>query len=494
MRREHSVPLVLWLCAALCLHFVGGGAGYVRAKLDEDLDFFSAMGNGVPSASGPSDLTIDIAPDEATIEAEKAKTPKEKEKTPEKKPEAKVAKKDEEKPKEAVPVDPAKLEAKKKRQAVIQNHPVEEKDNPDARFEAEQAHRTEEETVAQIRNRQRDDKDPTPGGRHSSASSNPGNADDTKIAENENRAGSPSRSSVGAQAGKAAHAAPTESKPAGVAGGGQGQVAPGAKASGSEATGESGWTLNLGPSGSSGKAAANGQVPGAAGTGSSPWLGLGAKPMPGQINLNLSHEGVVGSVGEEALARDRQAEAEERRSKIAGAWQAAGLERWRSAIENYVADVKPGNQTSLNAAHSPFAAYIVKMHNRIHPLFAESFIGSIRGLPANNPISDTNIYTVVEVALSPEDGKLLKAGVVHHSGVTAFDLGALDSIGRAAPFGKAPKEIVSYNGRVYLHWTFRRNENYCHHGAAAPFLLAPPKDPGSSAHSENEVRTGTSGS
>ena len=500
MRREHSIPLVLWLCAALCLHFVGGGAGYVRAKLDEDLDFFANMGAGIP-ASGYGEVSIDVSPEDVPDESKKEKAkPKAKAKAKDKpdapKPKsAELAKKEPEAP--ATSAVPVPVKPIKPRQAVIQSHAPEEKDNPEARFEAEQAHRTEEETVARIRNRDVDDKDPSPGGRHSSDNPNPGNSDEQKIAGHDSHAGQPSTSRAGAQAGQAARAAPTEPKPAAKAGGGLGQAAPGARAGGADAplAAEKGWTLDIGPTRPGGKSKVAGDASGAAGTGKSAWLGLGATSAPGQINLNLSHQGVVGSVGEAALARDRQAEREERRSRIAGAWQASGLERWRSAIENYVPDVRPGNQTSLNAAHSPFASYIVKMHNRIHPLFAESFISSLNALPKTDAINDESLYAVIEVAISPDDGHLVKAGVIHHSGVTAFDVGALDAIGRAGPFGKAPPAIVSYNGNVYMHWTFHRNGNYCHHGAAAPFLLGPPdaSKPDTGAHSENvqSARAGT---
>ena len=43
--------------------------------------------------------------------------------------------------------------------------------------------------------------------------------------------------------------------------------------------------------------------------------------------------------------------------------------------------MKPGNQTALNTAAVPFASYLNGMHNRIHPIFADSFLGSLDGLP-----------------------------------------------------------------------------------------------------------------
>ena len=52
---------------------------------------------------------------------------------------------------------------------------------------------------------------------------------------------------------------------------------------------------------------------------------------------------------------------------------------YRAAIENYDPSVKLGNQTALNAARVPFASYVNRMHNRIHPIFADGFLGSLNG-------------------------------------------------------------------------------------------------------------------
>jgi hypothetical protein len=71
-------------------------------------------------------------------------------------------------------------------------------------------------------------------------------------------------------------------------------------------------------------------------------------------------------------------------------------------------------------------------------------------------------------------------GVTRASGITAFDVVALNSINRAQPFGKAPDAIVSPDGNVYLHWEFHRDPfDACTTRNARPFILksAPPKAP-----------------
>jgi hypothetical protein len=54
-------------------------------------------------------------------------------------------------------------------------------------------------------------------------------------------------------------------------------------------------------------------------------------------------------------------------------------------------------------------------------------------------------------------------------------------VDRAQPFGPAPVEIVSGDGRVYFHWEFHRDEVYaCSTAGAQPYLLpaAAPEAPG----------------
>jgi hypothetical protein len=62
-------------------------------------------------------------------------------------------------------------------------------------------------------------------------------------------------------------------------------------------------------------------------------------------------------------------------------------------------------------------------------------------------------------------------GVTKASGVTAFDINALDSVHRAQPFGAPPREIVSPDGFVYFHWEFHRGPQACGTWNARPFIL-----------------------
>jgi TonB family protein len=151
------------------------------------------------------------------------------------------------------------------------------------------------------------------------------------------------------------------------------------------------------------------------------------------------------------------------------------VEQWRSALEDYIPRVTPGNQRPLGHERGIcWAVYLNEMHKRIHPLFADSFLASLAALPPGDPMNDEQLTTRLEVVLT-RDGHIQQMGVVRSSKVTAFDIAALDSVDRAQPFGPAPDAIVSSDGFAYLQWEFRRNEVYaCSTIGARPYVLATP--------------------
>ena len=159
-----------------------------------------------------------------------------------------------------------------------------------------------------------------------------------------------------------------------------------------------------------------------------------------------------------------------------GSWHPTDPTPWRSAIENYVPRVRPGNQTALNTARIAFAGYLNAIHNRIHPLFADTFLSSLDSLPATHPMNDQRLSTEVEMVLNQESGGIVRIGVTKSSGITIFDAAVLEAITLAAPYGAPPRDIVSPDCNVYVHWEFHRNTEACSTFNARPFLLkAQPK-------------------
>ena len=203
-------------------------------------------------------------------------------------------------------------------------------------------------------------------------------------------------------------------------------------------------------------------------------IGLGAPGEPGAPNLNLTMPGFEATVGKEKLAQERAADGAARRSAHRGKSDGA-FGRYKAAIENYEPTVKVGNQTALNTAQSAFATYLNTIHNRLHPIFAEEFLASLDRLPEGHSFNQ-NLVTHLEIVISKDEGKIVRMGVTRPSGMTAFDIVALNSMNRSSPFGKAPDAIVSHDGKVYLHWEFHRDPyDACSTRNAYPYILPAPK-------------------
>jgi hypothetical protein len=428
----------------------------------------------------------------------------EEKKAPPPPPPPEVAKK-EEPPKKAPPPPPPP----DRRIAVVQDTPTDEPDNPDAKRIADNAHTTKEETVARVRAF-----DGTPSakldGARAGNDAEKGNSDENKSGHNEDKAGNkdhaPGESAKAVASVHSNPAPPAPPSPAAAAnkvgaplsipgntGGGGKQIAltppanqPPAAASPGGAGPASpevtnapngGWSLDPANPGGDGSSRVAG--PKREAVYQSPVrvqsVGFGAPGLPGGLNINLTMAGLETAVGQDKLKQERAADGEARRAKHRGAnGEKPGLD-WRAAVENYEPSVKVGNQTSLNAAKSAFGSYINTMHNRIHPIFAEEFLQSLSNLPPGHKFND-NLVTFVELVLSKDDGKILRAGITKASGFTAFDVIAVSSARRAGPFGKPPDAIVSHDGKVYIHWEFHRDPyDACSSRNARPYLLKAPE-------------------
>jgi TonB family protein len=203
-------------------------------------------------------------------------------------------------------------------------------------------------------------------------------------------------------------------------------------------------------------------------------MSFDAKGEDGKATIAIDTKIAHTAIGADELDRLKDVDARTRESKHRGEFHAISLEKWRPAIENYIPGVKPGNTTELGTRAAPFATYLTQIHNRLHPLFAEDFVDSLASLP-DGPTThelkyDMKLVAKMEIVLKP-DGHIHHLGIVKPSGVTMFDLAALDAVDRAAPFGKAPDVIVSPDGLVYLHWEFYRNEFRCSTQFAFPYIL-----------------------
>lgn len=541
MKRESGIPFVAWVGTAVLAHLMWTAGAERVARVVEDFTqvrWFAESVQGEFAQGGDIEVTLeDLPPDLAVPEDEpeepeaKEPDPVEPEAQPPKTSETKPVEPEKRKPDDPIqlfpapkaaeekPKTPPPIEQPKMDQRIAVKQHVKDKDqedNPDARFVGDEANRVEEETVARITSHDQDDPNPTPGGQHTGPSQEPGNADETVIGESEDREGDPNEApgehvaeekpgddsrppdvpnpqppkAGEPEAPRVAHA----EQPAGEAKPQPPSPQPAPEspeppsAQGPDSVTADKGTYTLDPTRKKKpRAVASAQPrrptvkPGR--------VGLGAGPNENGVRTSLDIHDVVSAVGHDEIARQRAADGERRRSKHRGSWNTSSFERWRGAIENYVSSVRPGNQTALNTARVPFATYLVHIHNRIHPVFADTFLASLDSLPFDHPINDYKVHAVLEIVVEPDNGRIVKMGVIKTSGITAFDVGALDSVNRSGPFGKAPSAIISSDGNVYLHWQFHRNPIYaCSTMNARPYILNrpppidepkkhPPRDP-----------------
>ncbi len=549
MRAEPHIPLFLWVTAALVVHaFGGGGATEIARRLEETLDirdFASDVRQKARSRVAPVEVTLleepsltpeapteptepieDSETDEATDEKvpedaeipepltpEKAKTPEppaETEPEPEKEQPKKEAPED--KPKDPVPeleVPKPPPSVRPDRRVAVEQH-VQDKnqeDNPDAEFIGEHANRVAEQTRATVTATDANSDAPTLSGPSAPQAQEPGNAEQTRLAQSEDAPGLADRPAGEAgsdqekdtHASRAAEQTPTSASAAAATprndalAARQGQkareaVAP-SEASDARAdthrSAQGSFTIAEAQRAEQAHKAQRVReaIAGIERKKSQALFGLGSNGLTENgVNLNLSHSSARAVVGADDIAVMRKKDGERRLSEHRGGFTNMGLERWKPALENYVATVKPGNQTALNTAHSPFARYLNQIHQRLHQVFAFGFLNHLDRLPADHPLNNMELNTHLEIALNPQDGGIVKLGVTKSSGVTAFDVGALDSVEKAAPYGPPPSSIVSYDGNVYLHWEFHRTPVYaCSTYNAHPYILdggqktAPPR-------------------
>ena len=429
--------------------------------------------------------------------------PKQDKSDPAEKKEAKVEEKQKPKPEpepeKAVQQERDKFEIPK-RVAVVQH--VEDQnqaENAEAEFLGEHNNRVQEQTQARITATDQDNEKPTPGSQHHGPTDAPGDSYVDDVAQSDDSPGEVNRApsedklapkesvsvsqpnGIPEVAGRV-QAGPEKSNP-----GERGQTARAASRAseampGTESSESGNWQITEERQARLERAALEARRQRAASAAGNPnrpldFLGLGAEGRTeGGVNLNLTPGTALAAIGQDQLAREIRADGERRRSKHQGSWKAIGIERWRPAIENYVATVNLGNQTALNTAAAPFAAYLNRIHNRLHPIFAVSYLGFLDSLPGSAGLHDKDMKTNLEIVLSQSNGSIVKMGVTRTSGVTAFDISALESVQRASPFGAPPSSIVSPDGNVYLHWEFHRNPLFaCSTYFARPYIIKVPQ-------------------
>ncbi|MBA3460894.1 MAG: energy transducer TonB [Deltaproteobacteria bacterium] len=201
---------------------------------------------------------------------------------------------------------------------------------------------------------------------------------------------------------------------------------------------------------------------------------IGKKGTPG-INTPLSFQDYERLMGKEKVDDERQVAARKMSSKK-GRWERK-LDAVKSSLENFVPDVRPGNQTALKTRAHPYALYVARMHRRIHELWGFGFLEQLDDKAADYPLNNPDLWTNLEISVNP-DGTLHKVTIVKTSGKTEFDVAAIDTVLSSAPFEKTPEAIRSVDDRIYLRWGFYRNWRQCGTFNVEPYILTEVPDDG----------------
>lgn len=165
-----------------------------------------------------------------------------------------------------------------------------------------------------------------------------------------------------------------------------------------------------------------------------------------------------GIIDEDAVA---QAERPRHGRRLLANWR-ENEEAMRAALENYLPHVEPGNHTSVNARAAPHASYIARMHRSIHPKWAGSFIPRVsRNFSSTDPINDMGRVVVVEIVIDADSGEVVETGPVRPSGHEMFDAEAMNIARSIGDQPDPPEAIVSPDGNVYIHWSFWRDQRRC---------------------------------
>ncbi|TXD37542.1 hypothetical protein FRC98_07570 [Lujinxingia vulgaris] len=168
------------------------------------------------------------------------------------------------------------------------------------------------------------------------------------------------------------------------------------------------------------------------------------------------------------------ARASQRRRLLSG-WQGDSA-KLRASLQNFVPHIQVGNHTQVNAASAAHATMIARMHRRyIHPQWAEGFVRRIESdLPVWDPLNNLELMARLEIVIDAEKGEVVDVVRLESSGNEFFDGQAIIVAWNVTSVSPVPEEVVSHDGRVYIHWEFARGPRLCGTFGARIFKLTEP--------------------
>lgn len=134
----------------------------------------------------------------------------------------------------------------------------------------------------------------------------------------------------------------------------------------------------------------------------------------------------------------------------------------RASLENMIPEIQAGNHTSVNAHPSVYAGYIQSIHRRIHARWADTYLSLLdTQFPRSHPLQDPSLNVTIEFVINAQSGEFEKVSIVHSSGQLQFDAEAIAVVQGIGKRPNPPPQIISPNGKVYIHWNFFRDGRQC---------------------------------
>ncbi|MEZ4461139.1 MAG: hypothetical protein R3E66_15730 [bacterium] len=145
---------------------------------------------------------------------------------------------------------------------------------------------------------------------------------------------------------------------------------------------------------------------------------------------------------------------------------------FRQSIESFGSEVGVGNHTSVNAYSDDAKSYLERIHRKIHKRWADGYLPYLdTGVPMDSPLRNPNLNTILEMIIDGSSGQVERVNIVKTSGELSYDSEAIIIAQTIGPHGAAPHDVISPNGKVYVHWNFWRDTRQCGTFGASIFIV-----------------------
>jgi TonB family protein len=136
-------------------------------------------------------------------------------------------------------------------------------------------------------------------------------------------------------------------------------------------------------------------------------------------------------------------------------------ERFSQSLLGSAVTVRPGNHAVVQPSPG-YREYIHHIHHKIHRHWANGFLIELDlRRSTTDPLSNPSLNTELEFIIDAADGEVESVNIVRSSGQALFDAEAISVAHLVGPHPSPPPELVSPNGRIYIHWNFWRNQRQC---------------------------------